>query len=443
MNETLSILFVDDEEDFGEGCARWFERKGYRVAQSTSGQDALDLCGHHDFEIAILDWNMPGLSGLELVQRMCESNPDTEIIVLTGAGTIHNAVESMRLGVFDFQTKPFPMDELERRCRAAFERRKLRKENTQLREVITRSTKKTRGMIGHSAPMQKLMALIDRVAPTEKSVLIQGESGTGKELVAAAIHSGSPRSDKPLVTVNCAALPEQLVESELFGHEKGSFTGATAMKPGLFEVADGSTLFIDEIGEMPLALQPKLLRVLEDGSLRRIGSAKERHVDVRIVAATNRNMENEVAEGRFREDLYYRINVMSLELSPLRHRGEDIELLIQHFLGTEFELDEEAQAALLSYEWPGNVRQLINVIERAKILADDQLLTMEDLPKELQRPPIDHEAPLELAGSLQVLQRDHITEVLLRENGNKSKTARVLGIERRKLYRMMKSHGIG
>ncbi|WDQ14892.1 sigma-54-dependent transcriptional regulator [Rhodopirellula sp. P2] len=299
MNETLSILFVDDEEDFGEGCARWFERKGYRVAQSISGQDGIDLCGHHDFDIAILDWNMPGLSGLELVQRMRESNPDTEIIVLTGEGTIHNAVESMRLGVFDFQTKPFPMGELERRCLAAFERRKLRKENTQLREVITRSTKKTRGMIGRSTPMQKLMSLIDRVAPTEKSVLIQGESGTGKELVAAAIHTGSSRSDKPLVTVNCAALPEQLVESELFGHEKGSFTGATAMKPGLFEVADGSTLFIDEIGEMPLTLQPKLLRVLEDGSLRRIGSAKERRVDVRIVTATNRTWKKKWLRDAF------------------------------------------------------------------------------------------------------------------------------------------------
>lgn len=439
----LNILFVDDDEDFGEGCARWFERKGYQVAISTSGQDGLDLCSHHDFDIAILDWNLPGLCGLELVQRMRESHPDTEVIVLTGEGTINNAVESMRLGVFDFQTKPFPMGDLERRCLAAVERRKLKKENTQLREVISRSKKPTHRMIGNSEPMQKLFSLIDRVAPTDKSVLIQGETGTGKELVAAAIHAGSSRGDKPMVTINCAALPEQLVESELFGHEKGSFTGATAMKPGLFEVADGSTLFIDEIGELPLALQPKLLRVLEDGSLRRIGSAKERRVDVRIIAATNRNLAHEVAERGFRDDLYYRINVMSLELPPLRDRGKDIELLIAHFLGDDYELDVEAHSAMLACEWPGNIRQLINVIERAKILSDDHIITMDELPQSLQRTSVTSTTSLaETDGSLMVLQRDHIADVLLRENGNKSKAARVLGIERRKLHRMMEKHGI-
>ncbi|MCC7337419.1 MAG: sigma-54-dependent Fis family transcriptional regulator [Pirellulaceae bacterium] len=443
MPHPLNILFVDDDEDFGEGCARWFEKKGYRVALSTSGQDALDICSQHDFDIAILDWNLPGLCGLELVQRMRETHSDTEVIVLTGEGTINNAVESMRLGVFDFQTKPFPMGELERRCLAAIERRKLKKENAQLREVITRTKKPAIEMIGNSAPMRRLFSLIDRVAPTDKTVLIQGESGTGKELVAAAIHAGSPRANRPMVTVNCAALPEQLVESELFGHEKGSFTGATAMKPGLFEVADGSTLFIDEIGEMPLALQPKLLRVLEDGSLRRIGSAKERQVDVRIVAATNRVMAQEVANGNFREDLYYRINVMSLELPALRNRGKDIETLIDFFLGDQHTLDPDARAALIAYAWPGNIRQLINTLERAKILADASCITMQDLPKELHRSPsVADGISNEPVGSLLALQRDHIAEVLQRENGNKSRAARALGIERRKLYRMMEKHGI-
>lgn len=443
MAHPLNILFVDDDEDFGEGCARWFEKKGYRVALSTNGQDAMEICSQHDFDIAILDWNLPGLCGLELVQRMRESHSETEVIVLTGEGTINNAVESMRLGVFDFQTKPFPMGDLERRCLAAIERRKLRKENTQLREVITRTKKPAIEMIGDSAPMRRLFSLIDRVAPTDKAVLIQGESGTGKELVAAAIHAGSPRADRPMVTVNCAALPEQLVESELFGHEKGSFTGATAMKLGLFEVADGSTLFIDEIGEMPLTLQPKLLRVLEDGSLRRIGSAKERQVDVRIVAATNRVMAEAVANGTFREDLYYRINVMSLELPALRNRGQDIETLIDYFLGDQHTLDPEARAALITYAWPGNIRQLINTLERAKILADESCITMDDLPKELHRSSAVAEGiPNEPVGSLLTLQRDHIAEVLQRENGNKSKAARALGIERRKLYRMMEKHGI-
>ncbi|GAA4465173.1 sigma-54 dependent transcriptional regulator [Novipirellula rosea] len=448
MAETIDILFVDDEVEFSEGCIRWFEKKGHRVAQTGSGQDGIDRCSKHDFDVVILDWNLPGLSGIELVQRMRESNPDTEVIVLTGDGTINNAVESMRLGVFDFQTKPFPMGDLERRCLAAVDRRRLRKENTQLREVISRSKKPAAQMIGTSEPMNRLSRLIDRVAPTDKSVLIQGESGTGKELVAQAIHAGSPRADRPLVTINCGALPENLVESELFGHEKGSFTGATEMKPGLFEVADGSTLFIDEIGELPLTLQPKLLRVLEDGSLRRIGSHKERQVDVRIVAATNRDMKTEVDEDRFREDLYYRINVMALDLPPLRERDGDIELLVNHFLGKDHELDEDARQALIAYSWPGNIRQLINTLERAKILANDGVITISDLSEEfLHENAQDHVGPssttqLPKVGSLIALEREHIAEVLRRENGNKSRAARALGVERRKLYRMLAKHGI-
>ncbi len=448
MTVPIEILFVDGEVDFSEGCVRWFEKKGHHVSQTTSGQDGIDQCSKRDFDVVILDWNMPGLCGNELVQRMRESNPDTEIIVLTGKGTINNAVESMRLGVFDFQIKPFPMGDLERRCIAAVERRNLRKENVQLREVITRSTKPTTEIIGTSEPMQRLGRLIDRVAPTDKAVLIEGESGTGKELVALAIHAGSPRAGRPLVTINCAALPANLVESELFGHEKGSFTGATTMKPGLFEVADKSTLFIDEIGELPLALQPKLLRVLEDGSLRRIGSHKERRVDVRIVAATNRNIKTEVGEGRFREDLYYRINVLGLDLPPLRERNGDVDLLINHFLGKDHELDDDARQALIAHSWPGNIRQLINTLERAKVLADDGHITISDLPEEFRhKNKQDHAGRLPTTqlpkvGSLIALERKHITEVLRREDGNKSKAARSLGVERRKRYRMMEKHGI-
>ncbi|QEG22667.1 sigma-54-dependent transcriptional regulator [Mariniblastus fucicola] len=445
MKESFDILFVDDDDDLAAGYVRWFEKNGHNVIHTTSGQDGISQCDKRDFGIAVLDWNLPGLSGLELVQRMRDVNPDTEVIVLTGEGTIQNAVESMRRGVFDFLSKPFSMPELERRCIAAMERRQLRKENSQLREVIDRSQPPAKEMIGQSEAIAKVFRLIERVAPTDNPVLIEGESGTGKELVAQAIHRGSSRSARPMVTVNCAALPEQLVESELFGHEKGSFTGATAAKPGLFEVADGSTLFIDEIGEMPLALQPKLLRVLEDGSLRRVGSEKERRVDVRIVAATNRNLKTEVEEGRFREDLYYRINVLTVELPPLRDRGDDIGMLVNHFVGETHELEDDARASLESYEWPGNVRQLINTIKRAKILADD-LITIDDLPEELDKGSdsslVRSTNGSMAAGSLMALQCQHIKDVLEQENGNKSAAARVLGVERRKLYRMMKQHGI-
>lgn len=443
--KVIDILFVDDDADLAAGYVRWFQKNGHQVMHTTSGQDGISQCEKRDFDIAVLDWNLPGLSGLELVQRMRDVNPETEVIVLTAEGTIENAVESMRRGVFDFLSKPFSMPELERRCLAAMERRKLRKENSQLRQVIDRTRQPAKAMIGESKPMKKVFRLIEKVAPTDNPVLVEGESGTGKELVAQAIHEGSLRADRPMVTVNCAALPEQLVESELFGHEKGSFTGATAAKPGLFEVADGSTLFIDEIGELPLVLQPKLLRVLEDGSLRRVGSEKERRVDVRIVAATNRNLKTEVNEGRFREDLYYRINVLTVELPPLRDRSNDVQLLVDHFVGNQHKLDEEARSALEAYQWPGNIRQLLNTIKRAKILADDEI-TIDDLPDELEPPP---SANLQSstdssnsAGSLMALQREHIQEVLTQENGNKSSAARILGVERRKLYRMMKQHGI-
>jgi len=440
-NETFDILFVDDDADFAAGCLRWFQKNGHQVTHTTSGQDGVGQCQKRDFDIAVLDWNLPGLSGLELVQRMRDINPETEVIILTGEGTIENAVESMRRGVFDFLSKPFAMGELERRCLAALERRKLRKENTQLREVIDRTRPPQVAMIGESEPMKKVFRLIQRVAPTGNPVLVEGESGTGKELVAQAVHQGSSRSGRPIVTVNCAALPEQLVESELFGHEKGSFTGATAAKPGLFEVADGSTLFIDEVGELPLSLQPKLLRVLEDGSMRRVGSEKERRVDVRIVAATNRNLKQEVEAGRFREDLYYRLNVLTIELPPLKDRAGDVRLLIDRFVSDGYKLEADARSALEAYEWPGNIRQLINTIKRAEILADD-VITIEDLPDELEPQRSTTSADEGAEGSLLALQREHIKEVLERENGNKSAAARILGVERRKLYRMMKQHGI-
>ncbi len=346
----------------------------------------------------------------------------------------------MKMGACDYLTKPFPLGDLEQRCRLAWERGRLGKENRQLKAVIKRQQPKTK-MVGESAPMKEVFRLIERVAPTDKAVLIQGESGTGKELVARSIQEHSLRADKPFVTINCAALPENLVESELFGHQKGSFTGATSEKPGLFEVADGGTLFIDEIGELPLALQPKLLRVLEDGSMRRVGSHKERRVDVRIIAATNRDLAEHVSGGSFREDLYYRINVMSLKLPPLRERVNDVDLLITHLLGPGWEIEDDARAALTGFPWPGNVRQLMNTLDRATVLADNNTVTLDDLPREIVNGPDEHgEHVLRVAhdiSRLDEIEKAHIIEILEREKGNKARAARALGIHRRKLYRLL------
>jgi DNA-binding NtrC family response regulator len=439
----ISLLLVEDEDDFRETTARWMTRKGHDVAEAANAQEALALFDRRHFDVAVVDMNMPGISGIELLQRIKSDDIDTEVIILTGQGTIDSAVQAMKMGACDYLTKPFPLGDLEQRCRMAWERGRISKENRQLKAVIKRQ-QPTMKMVGESAPMKDVFRLIERVAPTDKAVLIQGESGTGKELVARAIQQNSLRADKPFVTVNCAALPENLVESELFGHQKGSFTGATTDKPGLFEVADGGTLFIDELGEMPLALQPKLLRVLEDGSLRRVGSHKERKVSVRLIAATNRDLADDVNAGLFREDLYYRINVMSLMLPPLRERGNDINLLIDNLLPKGWTIEDDARAALVAYQWPGNVRQLINTLDRATILADNETVTTDDLPASIVDGPIDATPPRisHDTSRLDEIEKAHIVEILERESGNKARAARILGIHRRKLYRLLERYDL-
>ncbi|MGB7344186.1 MAG: sigma-54 dependent transcriptional regulator [Pirellulaceae bacterium] len=455
----LNLLIVEDEDDFRESCARWMERKGHRVTAVASGAEALGLCEHQDFDVAVFDMNMPGMSGLELLQRVQKLDIPMEVIILTGQGTIETAVASMKLGACDFLTKPCSLGDLDHHCMLAKDRGKLRKENRQLKALISRE-RPAMELIGESSAMSQIVRLIAKVAPTDKPVLIQGESGTGKEVVARAIQQNSLLADKPFVTINCAALPEQLVESELFGHQKGAFTGAVIEKPGLFEIADGGTLFIDEIGEMPLSLQPKLLRVLEDGSMRRIGSHKERYVNVRIIAATNRNLTEEVKEGNFREDLYYRINVLSLQLPPLRDRSGDVDRLINHFTPKNWQVDDAARAILNHYSWPGNVRQLINVLQRAMILADGHEITVDDLPSEIsdnegggQRStltpangktgsdmPVAMQPSVSFAthsSKLDDIAKAHVLEVLAAENNNKARAARKLGIHRRKLYRLL------
>ena len=439
----VDLLIVDDDVELRETLVTRFARQNFAVQSAGSGEEALGLAERRNFDVAIFDMMMPGMSGLELLEKFKASHPECEVILLTGQGTIETAVEAMKLGAFDFLQKPFALKDLEAVAAKAFDRRQLRKENTQLKALVRR-TEPGSEMVGSSPAMQEVFRLIGRAGPSDKAILIQGESGTGKELVARALHAQSSRADKPMVVINCAALPETLLESELFGHEKGSFTGAVAAKPGLFEVADGGTLFIDEIGELPGSLQAKLLRVLEDGSLRRIGSLQERRVNVRLLAATNRNLAKEVEASRFREDLYYRINVMSLELPPLRERQGDIPLLVAHFLRPGWEIEPIALAALEAYHWPGNVRQLINALERAKILCNNETIRVTDLPREVvQRATSPAEASDVLTtDDLSALQRSKVVEVLRREAGNKSKAARALGIDRRKLYRLLEKYAI-
>ena len=459
----MSLLVVEDDTDFRESSMRWMERKGHNVSGAASGAEALSLLSRQDFDVGIFDMNMPGMTGIELLQRIQQESIDIEVIILTGQGTIETAVQAMKMGACDYLTKPCPLGDLEHHCKLARARGQLRKENEQLKAIISRNTPKTK-IIGESKQMLQVTKLVSRVAPTDKPVLITGESGTGKEVIAKAVQEASQLASKPFVTINCAALPEQLVESELFGHQKGAFTGATSEKPGLFEVADGGTLFIDELGEMPLSLQPKLLRVLEDGSMRRIGSHKERKVNVRIIAATNRNLADDVRDGKFREDLYYRVNVLPIQLPSLREREGDIDLLIAHFLPADWQVENEARVAMHSYPWPGNVRELINVIQRATILADGNEITLDDLPREIANCTLGEKAEPALAtaqaaspglepvkntestipvaapiagDNLDDIAKAHVLEVLEKNNGNKAQTARALGIHRRKLYRLL------
>jgi DNA-binding NtrC family response regulator len=440
----IDLLVVDDDQEFRSTLISRFARQGSEVQAAANADEALDLAERRNFDVAIFDMMMPGMNGLELLRRFKAEHPECEVILLTGQGSIESAVEAMKLGAYDYLQKPFPLKELEAIAVKAFERRNLRKENTQLRALLERSQPASE-IIGESPAMRELFHLIERAGASDKAILILGESGTGKELVARALHRHSRRADQPMVTINCAALPETLLESELFGHEKGSFTGAVRSKPGLFEVADGGTLFIDEIGELPGPLQAKLLRVLEDGSLRRIGSIQERRVNVRLLAATNRNLTAEMQAKRFREDLYYRINVMSLELPPLRQRCGDVPLLVRHFLGAGWTIEPSAMEALERYSWPGNVRQLINVIDRAKILSTNGTISMKELTKELVTTPLPPQlSSLDVTQTddLAAMQRGKVVEVLRREHGNKSKAARALGIDRRKLYRLLEKYAI-
>ena len=441
----IKLLLVDDDDDLRQDLTHLFRRQGHEVTAAASGEDALDKAAHARFDIALLDLHLPGISGIDVLAQLKERQPELEVLMLTAHSSIETAVEAMRRGAYDYLTKPFRTPELTVHVQKAFEKVQLARREKQWLQQLSYESPRYR-LVGSSSALRKIVSLIEKVAATDATVLVRGASGTGKELVARALHTNSPRRTRPLVTINCAALQENLLESELFGHEKGAFTGAVAAKPGLVEVAEGGTLFVDEIGEMAPGLQAKLLRVMEDGHYRRVGGTQEMTADVRVIAATHRDLAEEIKAGRFREDLFYRLNVVPIYLPPLRERREDIPELVEHFLTTRqigpmrARVDAEALKALKAYSWPGNVRELANVLERAQILADNHVITVDDLPENLTAaaPPAAAEGgdPRHLSE----VERRHVQSVLQQEKGNKVHAARVLGVSRRSLYRLIEKY---
>ena len=442
MRPPLQLLIVDDDQDLREALLRRFQRLGMKVSGTATGAEALALADQERFDVALLDLHLPDMTGVDLLPQLKERQPELEAIMLTAHGSIDTAIQTMKHGAYDYLTKPFPLPELEIHVQKAFEKVLLARRERQWVDQLHYESSRYR-LVGSSSAMQRVIQLIQKVAPTDACVLIRGASGTGKELVARALHINSPRGNRPLVTINCASLQESLLESELFGHEKGAFTGAVQAKPGLVEVAEGGTLFIDEVAEMAPGLQAKLLRVLENGQFRRVGGTHERHGDVRIIAATNKPLEDEQKAGRFREDLYYRLNVVAIALPLLCERRSDIPELVEHFLTTRqvgpvrFQLDAEALAALNSYDWPGNVRELANVLERAQILAENHVITIDDLPETLAHTATVTAAPAGDPCHLRSVERRHVDDILRQLKGNKVQVAKALGISRRALYRLI------
>ncbi len=446
-------LIVDDDEELGELIAAGLEAYGFEPTMCKSADVAFRELEEHDFDVILTDLNMPGMNGLEFCERVVANRPDIPVVVMTAYASLETAISALRVGAEDYVTKPVSVEALAVRLGKVVGTRRLGDEVKRLRKVVEQGERQG-DMVGSSPAMKKVYDLIDRVSDSEASVLITGESGTGKEVVAKALHERGRRVGGPFVAINCSAVPENLLESELFGHAKGAFTDARADRPGLFERAHGGTLFLDEIGDMPLSVQPKLLRALQERTIRPVGADAEMPIDVRLIAATNRDLESAVADEKFREDLFFRINVIHIALPPLRARGRDVLVLAHHFLGTfaavagkEIRgISAPAAEKILAYHWPGNVRELQNAVERAVALATYAEITVDDLPEKIRNYKQSHvivtsDDPTELV-SMDVVEQRYIRRVMEAVNGNKTMAAKVLGFDRKTLYRKLDRYGI-
>ena len=445
--KAISVLVVDDEQIMQDSCSRILVKEGYNVSTADCGEAALEQCDRESYDLVLLDLKMPGMGGIKTLSRLKEMDPGITILIITGYPSIETAVRAIKLGAYDYITKPFTPDALRFAINRALERKHLIVENQHLRHQL-KAKNETDVIIGQSQAMRNIYELVRRTAPTDSTVLITGESGTGKELIARAIHNYSLRDEKEFITVDCSALVETLLESELFGHVKGSFTGAIQAKYGSFELANGGTFFFDEIGNLSLDIQAKLLRVIQEKEIKPVGSERTIKVDVRIIAATNKNLRQAIAKKTFREDLYYRLNVVPIHIPSLRERKEDIPLLVHHVL-KKFNkkretpitrVEPETMKLLVGHEWPGNVRELENAIERALILEDGDTLLPRCFPWFVERKQAKSMMPTEKVYSLEELEKQHIERVLKETKGHRGQTASLLGIDRKTLYQKIKKY---
>ena len=444
--QKTNILVVDDERDICRALNIILTKEGYAVTEAYNGEQAVELLRKQDFDLVMTDIKMEKMDGFEVLRQTQQISPGTTVVMMTAFASVGSAVEAMRAGATDYITKPFINDDIRLTVRRIIDGRDLQRENQILRQELSQRRDTFKDIIGNSEAMQKVFAVMEKVVPSKANVLITGESGTGKGLVAQAIHESGPRKGKPFIAINCGAIPENLLETELFGHKKGAFTSAVEDKKGLITMANEGTLFLDEVGELPLALQVKLLHVIQTKELTPVGDTRVITVDIRIIAATNADLMQRVKEGRFREDLYYRLNVIELRLPPLRERRDDIPVLVKHYLKTFADeakktitdVEYDAMKALLAYDWPGNIRELRNTLERAVVLAEGDIVALHDLPDKFRNIDLEGISASSLRQALDDFEREYIRRNLAENKGNKEATAERLGIDLATLYRKLK-----